>query len=95
MMKQLWGLSEKKDCYELDMYNHRLFFCVALANFHILLHSLRGENGNIERNYMLRLVNYYDCASVKRKEQPPVRLAQKQACLNVQFGNIEEAAIGH
>ena len=77
------------------MYDHGLFFCVALTNFHISLHPLRGEDGNIEQNYMLRLVDQYNRASVKRKEQQQAHLARKRARLNVQFGDIEEAAIGH
>ena len=91
-MTQLWGLAEKKYCYTLDMYNHGLFFCVALTNFHVLLHPLRNKDENIERNYMLRLVDQYHCAATKRKKQQQAHLARKRARLNVHFGDIEEAA---
>ena len=88
-MKQLWGLAEKKYCYTLDMYDHGLFFCVALTNFPVSLHPLRNEDGNIERNYMLRLVDQYHRAATKRKEQQQAHLARKRARLNVHFGDID------
>ena len=89
---KLQGLA-KKYCYtHVQTWS---IFCVALTNFHVSLHPLRNEDGNIERNYMLRLVDQYHRAATKRKEQQQAHLVRKRARLNVHFGDIEEAANGN
>ena len=84
-MKTLWGQMER--CFRLkdETYHYFMSFAVALTKYHVCLFPLRKEDGIVEHNYGICLLEHYKRAVKKRAASQAASCEGR--CVHRKFAN--------